>query len=77
MKRRKHFILCLVAVAVALMLLFIGYRIGVHRAIFESHIWTVDVFDPYATPADRWNGYDLRIFVNLDGQQYMTGLVQY
>ena len=53
-----------------------GRRAGVKHALEDSCIWTVDVYDPDDPGESAWNGYDQRIFIELDGELCEHGMFQ-
>lgn len=53
-----------------------GRAAGIRHAIEDAQIWTVDRYDPDAPEESAWNGYDQRIFIDLDGQTYEHGMYQ-
>lgn len=53
-----------------------GFDDGIQYAIENMELWTVDRYDPDAPEESAWNGYDQRIFIDLDGQTYEHGMIQ-
>ena len=70
-------ILAIVAALILCACLYcIGRAAGIRHAIEDAQIWTVDRYDPDAPEESAWNGYDQRIFIDLDGQTYEHGMFQ-
>lgn len=53
-----------------------GKASGVHHAIFDSEMWAVERYDPADPSASAWGDYDLRVFIELDGDVYIHGMYQ-
>lgn len=53
-----------------------GFEDGVLYAIENSEIYTVDRYDPENPYASAWNGYDQKIFIEIDGHTYEHGMYQ-
>ena len=72
---------CIIAGITAALLLiagafYLGRLAGIHHAIHDAEIWTVDVYNPLDPGASEWNGYDQRIMIELDGNVYEHGMIQ-
>lgn len=76
-KITRHVIIAALALALLYAIFSFGFRVGCVHAIKEAEYWTVEVFDPADPAASFWQGYDLQIFVDLDGETYERGLMQY
>ena len=55
-----------------------GCVCGIHHAVNDSVIYTVDVYDPEIVYVDPKTGneYDQQIFIELDGHTYIHGMYQ-
>ena len=53
-----------------------GRSSGIRHAIEDCEIWAVECYDPDNPAASAWGEYDLRVFIDLDGQTYEHGLTQ-
>ena len=74
MKKILDAILCLIA---ALCLMAYSYNAGIHHAICDSEIWTVECYDP-ENPYEnlRDDGCDQTIYIELDGEIWEHGMYQ-
>lgn len=68
-------ILALVALAGATGFM-LGHKAGVHHAIYDSVIWTVDHYDPDNPDESAWGIFDQKIFIELDSQVFEHGMYQ-
>ena len=73
MKKVWTVILCLIA---GLCLWANAYNVGIHHAIYDSCIWTVDRYDPENPDASAWGEYDQVIYIELDDNLYTHGMYQ-
>ena len=69
------------AIAVIILLAYVavflaGRASGITHAIEDSELYTVERYDPSDPSASEWNGYDLRVFIMLDGETYVHGVTQ-
>ena len=53
-----------------------GRTSGIRHAIEDSEIYATERYDPDRPEASEWNGYDLRVFIDLDGKTYEHGVYQ-
>ena len=54
-----------------------GFNDGIQYAIENMELWTVECYDP-ENPSEtlRPDGYDMTVYVELDGQIYEHGITQ-
>ena len=53
-----------------------GHSDGMRHAIEDSEIYAVECYNPADPAASEWNGYDLRVFIDIDGETYEHGVYQ-
>lgn len=53
-----------------------GRSDGIQHAIEDSEIYATERYDPEHPQASAWNGYDLKIYIDLDGHTYEHGAYQ-
>ena len=72
----KKIIITIVIITVIASAFIAGRAAGIRHAIEDSQIWTVDRYDPDDPEESSWNGYDQKIFIDLDGETYAHGMIQ-
>ena len=73
---KKFVAIILIAAAVAAAFI-IGRSEGIRHAMENCELWTVDVYDPQNPEASAWNGYDQKVYIDLDDRVYERGMTQY
>lgn len=63
-------------IALAATMFYAGRKEGIRHAIEDSEIYATERYDPDRPDASEWNGYDLKIFIDLDGRTYEHGAYQ-
>ena len=71
---RRNLILTLAALVLVLLAFTAGRQAGIHHAVTDMEVYTVDLYDPDNPAASEWQGYDMQIHIELDGQAYSHGL---
>ena len=66
----------LLAALIATLAFSAGRQDGINHAIEDSMIFAVDCYNPDDPESSAWNGYDLEIYIELDGEIYVHGLYQ-
>lgn len=54
----------------------VGRSSGIRHAIEDSEIYATERYDPDRPEASEWNGYDLRVHIEIDGKTYEHGVYQ-
>ena len=54
----------------------VGRKDGIRHAIEDSEIYATERYDPDRPEASEWNGYDLRVYIEIDGKTYEHGVYQ-
>lgn len=66
----------LAALLMALALCSASYRCGIRHALTDSIIYTTERYDPNDPDENATDGYDLTIYIELDGNTYAHGMIQ-
>ncbi len=72
----KKMLIVIVLILIAATAFIAGRFSGIRHAVEDSEIWTVERYDPEHPEESAWDGYDQKIFINLDGQLYEHGMIQ-
>ena len=71
--KRMYYVIYLLLIIAALI---IGRMEGTRHALEDSIMYAVECYNPSCPEESAWNGYDLRIFIDLDGRIYEHGVYQ-
>lgn len=72
----KKAIISIIIAAALLASFFAGRANGIRHAIQDSEIWAVECYNPEDPEASAWGEYDMRVFIDLDGETYEHGMFQ-
>lgn len=71
---RHNIMLALAALVLVLLAFAAGRQAGIRHTVTDMEVYAVDLYVPDNPAASEWQGYDMQIYIDLDGRTYSHGL---